>query len=157
MNLVACFLIFLALFESDGNCSSFRYDRIGVVQLVLPCIEKVWNSSILGNFCISSFRSGRLVLSSDDAHLATSTTSKFWLRGICLKFVCSNSPIIWFVSFKYFCILRYTPYFRMSPFGEVMTTPTLPIFCTDDPSVWTVHSVDVWTQRGSHHLVFAMA
>ena len=77
VNVVARFLIFLALSESDGNCPSLRYDRIGVVQLMLPCIKNVWNSSMLGNFCISSIRPDKLVLKSDDAYLPTSFASEF--------------------------------------------------------------------------------
>lgn len=178
------FLIFLASSKSEGNFPSLRYDKIGVIQLVLPCIEKVWNFLMSGDYCISSFRSSRLIPSSDDA----------WLRGTCMKLTCSNSPIIWFVNFRYNFILlsfasysllicpitsfelffkstflvpkdlaalssvsiasystsllmagnwSYTPYFRMSPFREVMTIPTPPFFCTDNPSVWTVHNVDI--------------
>ena len=37
----------------------------------------------------------------------------------------------------------------MSPFGEVMTTPTLPIFFTDDPSVCIVHNFDAFTVLSS--------
>ena len=77
MNLVARFLIFLASSEFDQNLPSLRYDEIGVVQLALPYIEKVWNSSMLGNFCISNFSSDVLVSSSNDAYLATLSSSEF--------------------------------------------------------------------------------
>lgn len=60
---------------------------------------------MLGNFCISSFRSVKLVPSSNDAYLATSSSSKFWHCGTCKKFIYSNSLIIWFISFWYFYIL----------------------------------------------------
>ena len=36
--------------------------------------------------------------------------------------------------------LSWTPYFKISLSGEMMTTPTLPLFYVDDPSVWIVQS-----------------
>ena len=42
------------LFKIRGNCPCLRLDLMGVVQPMLPFIENVWNSFMLGNFCTSS-------------------------------------------------------------------------------------------------------
>ena len=176
--------------------SSWRY-------LVSKTCEtpRCWGTSVL-----LALDSGKLVLLFDDAYLPTSFAFKFRLRGTCMKFTFSNSPIIWFVSFRYLCILvsfvsysplicpitsleslfkstflalrdlatlspvniasysdsllvagnwSCTPYFRMSPSGEVMMTPTPPFLYTDDPSVWAVHNIDmscVFTSSGKVNL-----
>ena len=65
---------------------------MGVVQLVLPCIANVWNSSMLGNFCTSTFIPNGFSLMSDDACHATSSASKFKLHGTYMNSTCSSSP-----------------------------------------------------------------
>ena len=79
VNLAARFLAFLALSVAIGSCPSHRKERIGFIQPFWFWITKVWISSILGCFCTSTFKSGELIPSSDNACLATSFASEFWL------------------------------------------------------------------------------
>ena len=78
---------------------------MGLVQLVLPYIVNVCNSSMLGNFYTSSFTPCSSSPTSDDACRATLYISTFKLRGTYTNSTCSISPVNWFVNFRYFCIL----------------------------------------------------
>ena len=62
-------------------------------------------------FYTSTFKSSKLVRSSDDACLTTSPASEFWLRGTCVKSTWLNSQTSWFLNLRYFCILpQFTSY-----------------------------------------------
>ena len=51
----------------------------------------------------------------------------------------------------------WTPYFKVSPSGVVMTTPTPPLFCVDDSSVWIVQRLgSSWLSLCSGMVNFAM-
>ena len=114
MNLAARFLTFLASSMLAGRRPSHRKERTGFIQLFWLWITKVWSSSILGCLSTSTFKSGELIPSFDDACLATSSASEFWLQGTCLKPTWLNSWTNWFVNLRYFCILfsfsLYSPF-----------------------------------------------
>lgn len=69
---------------------------------------------MLGHFCTSTFQSGDIVPSSNDACLATSSAFKFWFLGTYVKSTRSNSWVRWFVNLRYLCILSsfvlYSPF-----------------------------------------------
>ena len=60
---------------------------------------------MLGCFYTSIFKSSDIILYSDDACLANSSTSEFWFLGTYVKTTWSNSWVRWFVNLRYFCIL----------------------------------------------------
>ena len=65
---------------------------IGVIQLFVLWIVNVRTSSMLGHFYISITKPMLLVVSSsDNAILATSSTTIFWLLGIYTNSILSNS------------------------------------------------------------------
>ena len=103
-----------------GSRPSRRNDSIGFVHPELFCMEKVWSSLMLGEFCSSNFQSFMSPGLCAEALYATLSTSVLWSRGIWMNFVWRKVLTNWFTNLRYFCIL--VSFASKSPLTYPMTS-----------------------------------